>query len=50
MVSLEGMEPTKFDSMGKGTKANGVGEGSLSMQGTMVKISLTLPMPIGGLS
>ena len=26
MVSLEGMEPTKFDSMRKATKAIGVGE------------------------
>ena len=27
VVSLEGMEPTKFDSMRKATKAIGIGEG-----------------------
>ena len=39
VISLEGMEPTKFGSMRKATKAIAVEEESLSMQGTMGKIS-----------
>ena len=39
-VSLEGMEPTKFDSMRKATEAIGVGEGVIRYPKTMGKISL----------
>ena len=42
MVSWEGIEPTKFDSMRKAAKAIGIRKGSLGMQLTLAKFHLEI--------